>query len=225
MPRRAARVRPLAVAVLASGEGTTFDALAGLATEGQLPARFVLVLSNRAGAGVVERARRRGVPVVVLASKGVPPEEWAGLATRELASHGAELVVLAGFLKILPPSWVERWAGRAVNLHPALLPKYGGPGMYGAHVHAAVLASGDRETGAVVHLVTPAVDGGPVLARERIEVRPDDTPESLRARLHPVEVGILADTIRRFADGSLPLPYPERDAPARGRRAPARGGA
>ena len=97
--------------------------------------------------------------------------------------------------------------GRAINLHPSLLPRYGGPGMYGPRVHAAVLAAGEQETGATVHLVTGTVDGGPPLAQQRIAIRARDTPESLRARLHPVEVELLIATIGRFASGQLALPY------------------
>ncbi len=210
--------RRLPIGVLVSGEGTTLDALAELALGDHLPVRIVLVVSDRPHARAVERARGRGLPTLVLPSRGVDPEAWAARLTQELAQKGVELVVLAGFLTILPDSWVRRWQGRAINLHPALLPRYGGAGMYGNRVHTAVLAAGDRETGATVHLVTEDVDGGPVLAQERVPVEPGDTPETLRARLHPVEVALLAATIRRFADGSLPLPYPGPDAPAPGER-------
>ncbi len=139
--------------------------------------------------------------------RGATPA-WGERLTVEIASHRADLVVLAGFLSILPPNWIERWRGRAVNLHPSLLPRYGGRGMYGLRVHAAVLAAGETETGATVHLVTGAVDGGPAVAQARVPVRPGDTPERLRDRLRPVEVELLAVTVRRFADGTLPLPYP-----------------
>lgn len=215
---QAKRAGPLPIAVLVSGEGTTLDALAELAAGGSLPARIVLVLANRSGIGALEKAARRGLPAVVVPSRDAPVDAWSERVTAELDSRGVELVVLAGFLKIFPPSWIERWNGRVINIHPALLPRYGGHGMYGAHVHEAVLASGDPETGATVHLVTAAVDGGPILAQERIPVLPGDTPESLRTRIHPVEVALLADTIRRFADGSLPLPYPGREAPGARRR-------
>jgi len=209
---------PLPIAVLASGEGTTLDALADLVQAGRLPARIVLVVSDRPQAPAIAKARRHGLPTVVLPSRGTPPDDWGRELTSELATRAVELVVLAGFLTILPPSWVERWRGRAVNLHPALLPRHGGPGMYGPHVHRSVLAAGDPETGATVHLVTTDVDGGPTLAQQRMPVLPGDTPESLRARLHPIEVALLADTLRRFADGTLPLPYPDSGVPASGRR-------
>ena len=207
----------LTIGVLVSGEGTTLDALAGEAASGTLPARIVLVVSDRAGVPALEKAARRGLPAVVLPAKGMDRETWARSLTDALERAGVELVVNAGFLSILPDSWVERWEGRAINVHPSLLPRHGGRGMYGPRVHQSVLAAGDAETGATVHLVTPAIDGGPVIAQQRIPVLPGDTPESLRVRLHPVEVALLAATIRRFAEGALPLPYRTREAPARGR--------
>jgi phosphoribosylglycinamide formyltransferase 1 len=210
--------RPLPIAILVSGEGTTMDALAELVAEGRLPAELRLVLSDRANAPALEKARRRELPTLVLPSRKADLEEWSHRVTAELEGRGVELVVLAGFLSILPDSWVERWRGRALNLHPSLLPKYGGHGMYGAHVHEAVLAAGEKESGATVQLVTGGVDRGFALVQERVPVLPGDTPATLRARIHPVEVRLLADTIRRFADGALPLPYPDPDDPARGAR-------
>jgi phosphoribosylglycinamide formyltransferase 1 len=200
--------RLLPIGALVSGEGTTLDGLAELMVGGHLPARVTLVVSDRPHAPAIEKARRRGLPTLVLPSHGRPKEEWAEELTRALEDHGVELVVFAGFLSILPPAWVHHWLGRVVNIHPSLLPQYGGRGMYGPKVHAAVLAARERTTGATVHLVTNDVDQGPPLAQERVPVVPDDTVETLRARLHPVEVQLLASVIRRFADGSLPLPYP-----------------
>jgi phosphoribosylglycinamide formyltransferase-1 len=205
--------RVLTIGVLVSGEGTTLDAIAELASGGHLPVHIALVVADRPHAPAIERARRRGLATLVLPSRGVPLEAWASRLTRELRERGVELVVLAGFLTILPPGWVADWPGRAINLHPALLPRHGGPGFYGARVHEAVLAAGERETGATVHVVTGEVDRGPTIAQERLEVLPGDTPASLRARLHPVEVELLAATLRRFADGSLPLPYVAGDRP------------
>jgi phosphoribosylglycinamide formyltransferase-1 len=212
--------RPLPIGVLVSGAGTTLEALAEMAAGGHLPAQFALVVSDRPHAPAIERARVRGLPTLVLPTHGVDPEAWGRRLTEELEARGVELVILAGFLSILPPSWVRHWRGRAVNLHPSLLPRYGGPGMYGRKVLEAILEARERTTGATVHLVTEEVDGGPPIAQERIPVVPDDTPESLRARLAPVEVALLALTIRRFAEGALPLPYvePGPAAPRRGER-------
>lgn len=209
---------PLSVAVLVSGQGTTLDALADEIEAGRLPAKVVVVVSDRPNAPAVDKARRRGFPTVLLATRGLVPETWAANLTSELDAHGTELIVLAGFLRVLPPGWVERWRGRAINLHPSLLPRYGGPGMWGHHVHEAVLAANEPETGVTVHLVTSDVDAGPTIVQERVAVLPGDTPDSLRERLHPVEVRLLADTIRRFAEKELPLPYPESAGSLRARR-------
>ncbi len=208
--------RPLPIAVLVSGEGTTLEGIAEQVSGGHLPARIALVVADRAQAPAIERARRRGLPTLVLPSKGVEPEGWSRRLSEELDAKGVELVVLAGFLTILPASWVDRWQGRAINLHPSLLPRHGGRGLYGERVHRAVLAAGDRETGATVHLVTRDVDRGPTIAQERLEVLPGETAASLRERLHPLEVSLLSTTIRRFSEGALPLPYPERGAAAPG---------
>jgi phosphoribosylglycinamide formyltransferase-1 len=199
--------RPLSVGVLVSGEGTTLEALAEMAAGGHLPAHFALVVADRPHAPAIERARVRGLPTLVLPSHGGSPEAWAARLTAELEAQNVELVVLAGFLSILPSSWVAHWKGRAINLHPSLLPRYGGPGMFGRRVLEAVLEARERTTGATVHLVTDDVDGGPPILQERVPVVPDDTPETLRERLRPVEVALLATAIRRFADGALPLPY------------------
>ncbi len=211
--------RPLTIAVLVSGEGTTLEALAELAAGGHLPARIALVVSDRPHAPAIEKARRRGLPTLVLPSHGVPKDAWSRRLTEALAERAVELVVNAGFLTILPADWLADWKGRAINVHPSLLPRYGGRGFYGNRVHEAVLAAGDRETGATVHVVTEAIDGGPKLGRRRLAVRAGDTPESLRTRLHPIEVDLLVDTLRRFADGTLPLPYPVAE-PGTGRKPP-----
>ena len=200
--------RELPVAFLVSGEGTTLGGIADLVQGGHLPVRLTLVVSDRPNAPAIERARRFGLRTVVRPFRGADPAVWTEELSRELDGQATELVVLAGFLSVLPPEFVARWAGRVINVHPSLLPKYGGAGFYGTKVHEAVLAAGDQETGATVHLVTDDVDRGPVLAQVRLDVRPTDTPSSLRARLHPHEVLILAETLRRFAEGAIPLPVP-----------------
>jgi phosphoribosylglycinamide formyltransferase 1 len=211
---------PLRVAVLASGEGTTLDDLATELAPDLLRVEIVLVVSDRDDAGVLARARRHGIPTEVVRSRGADAPGWSSRLTASLESAGTDVVVLAGYLSILPADWVERWRGRALNLHPSLLPKYGGKGMHGLRVHAAVIAAGESETGATVHLVTGTVDGGPPIRQERLAVRADDTPESLRARLHPVEVRLVASTLRDIASGALSLPYP-RDAERAARDRPA----
>ncbi|HEV2519235.1 MAG TPA: phosphoribosylglycinamide formyltransferase [Thermoplasmata archaeon] len=199
--------RTIRLAVFVSGEGTTLDGLGEAIDTGRLPAQIGVVVADRPDIGALDRAHRRGLPTVVVPLSDRGSAEGPRRLDRELEAHRTELVVLAGFLSILPKDWLDQWAGRVINVHPALLPKFGGRGFYGRRVHEAVLASGDRETGATVHLVTAAIDGGPILAQRRLEVRSEDTPESLRARLHPLEVELLTTTIRRFAEGVWPLPY------------------
>jgi phosphoribosylglycinamide formyltransferase 1 len=212
MPRR------LAIGVLASGEGTTLDALAEQAAGGHVPARITMVISDRPYAPVLEKARRRGLATAVLPLKGTPEAKWTNQATKLLTDAGVELVVLAGFLSIVPPSFTKIWEGRAINIHPSLLPRYGGRGLYGDKVHAAVLAAGDRETGATIHLVTDDVDGGPVLAQQRVLIEPGDTPERLRHRVQAAERVALYSVIARFAEGEWPLPYRDPLGRTRSRR-------
>ncbi|MGI0155749.1 MAG: phosphoribosylglycinamide formyltransferase, partial [Thermoplasmata archaeon] len=199
---------PLRVGVLASGEGTTFEGLARALASDRAVAEIVVLLSDRPSVRALEIARARDIPTVVVPRDGANERRWSDRVSAELAARRVDLVVLAGFLSILPPPWVDRWRGRAVNLHPSLLPRYGGRGMHGRRVHEAVLAAGEEESGVTVHLVTGTVDGGPPVAQERVPVCPGDTPVSLRERLRPVEVALLAATVRRFATGALPLPYP-----------------
>ena len=177
----------LALGVLVSGEGTTLEALAEQAAGGHVPARIAIVLSDRPSAPALEKARRRGLATAIVPMRGTTPDAWAVRATQLLTNAGVELVLLAGFLSILPPAFVHTWRGRAINVHPSLLPRHGGKGFYGDRVHAAVLAAGDTESGASVHLVTDAVDGGPVLAQQRVPVEPGDTTERLRLRVRDAE--------------------------------------
>jgi phosphoribosylglycinamide formyltransferase-1 len=212
----------LALGVLVSGEGTTLDALAEQTAGGHVPARIAIVLSDRPYAPALEKARRRGLATAVLPRRGTSPDGWSAQATRVLTEAGVELVVLAGFLSILPPEFTQAWAGRAINIHPSLLPRYGGSGLYGDRVHAAVLAAGETMTGATIHLVTDAVDGGPVLAQQRVPVEPGDTPERLRLRVQAAERVALYGVIARFAEGDWPLPYREPSGGSRERRSEGR---
>jgi phosphoribosylglycinamide formyltransferase-1 len=175
---------PVRVAVLASGGGSNvqaiidhFDALGE-----RRAADVVLVASNNAGAGALAKARARGIPAAVIANPADGPA-LVGL----LESHRVDCIALAGYLKFVPAAVTERWHGRIVNVHPALLPKFGGAGMYGRRVHEAVIAAGETESGATVHQVDDAFDRGAIVAQERVPVEPGDTPESLAARVLAAE--------------------------------------
>ena len=182
---------PVRVAVLVSGGGTNLQALLDALRESPL-ARVARVISNRPEAGALDRARRAGVPATVLRD----PDDAAEL----LAALGdAQLVVLAGYLKLVPAAVVSRFRGRMINIHPALLPDFGGPGMYGQRVHRAVLASGATESGATVHLVDEEFDRGEVIGQEKVPVIPTDTPESLAVRVLEAEHRLLTRVVLELA--------------------------
>lgn len=191
------------VAVAVSGRGSNLEALLR-ALGADAPAQVALVLSNRPDAGALVRARARGVAVEVLAD---PAEATDWLA--RLERHRIDLVVLAGYLKLVPAPVIARYRNRIVNVHPALLPAFGGRGMYGHHVHEAVLRSGARESGATVHLVDEMYDRGAILARGRVPVLPGDTPERLAARVLEVEHRLLPAVVLAAAAAGHPVPLPE----------------
>lgn len=182
---------PVRVAVLASGGGTNLQALLD-ACGPAARAQVTRVVSNRADAGALERARAAGIPVVVLRDPGDADELIAALG-------GADLVVLAGYLKLIPAAVVARFPRRMINIHPALLPAFGGPGMYGHRVHAAVLASGATESGATVHYVDEQYDRGPIIAQRTVPVLPGDTAETLAARVLAVEHELLPQVVLELA--------------------------
>jgi formyltetrahydrofolate-dependent phosphoribosylglycinamide formyltransferase len=188
------------VAVAVSGRGSNLESLHARLSEGS-EARIVLVLSNRADAPALERARAQGIDAVALADHR-DGAEWL----RHLDAHGAGLLVLAGYLKLVPPEVIQRFRGRILNVHPALLPAFGGPGMYGHRVHEAVLASGARESGCTVHLVDEEYDRGAILAQRRVPVLPGDTPETLAARVLREEHALLPAVVLAAARAGRPVP-------------------
>jgi phosphoribosylglycinamide formyltransferase-1 len=189
------------LAVAISGRGSNLAALLTALPAGA-PAEVALVLSNRAATGL-DLARERGIPALVLAD---PADGRAWLDP--LAAERIDLVVLAGYLKLVPPAVVERYRGCIVNIHPALLPAFGGPGMYGRRVHEAVLAAGEPTSGATVHLVDEVYDRGAVLAQERVPVLPGDTPDTLAARVLEVEHRLLPAVVLAAAAAGRPVPIP-----------------
>ena len=191
------------VAVAVSGRGSNLEALLH-ALGPAAPARVVLVLSDRPDARALDRAREHGVPAEVLS---VPADaaEWLVRLDR----HRTDLVVLAGYLKLVPAPVIARFRDRILNIHPALLPSFGGKGMYGIRVHEAVLASGARESGATVHLVDEAYDRGAVLGQARVPVLPDDTPDRLAARVLEIEHRLLPAAVLAAAAAGRPVRIPE----------------
>ena len=189
------------VAVLISGEGSNLQALIDAAQAGELGARIVTVVSNRAGARGLERARTAGIEALHLpAARGQQRADYDAALAALLAPRAPELIVLAGFMRILGPELVALYAGRMVNLHPSLLPKY--PGL---ETHRRVLEAGDPLHGATVHFVTTVLDGGPAIIQYRLPVRPADTADSLAQRVHVGEHIILPRAVSWFAAGRLRL--------------------
>jgi phosphoribosylglycinamide formyltransferase 1 len=197
---------PLRVGVLVSGTGSNLQALIDASRGGGLAAEIVLVISNVPTAFALERARTAGIPAVVVSHRAYPSVDAFETALREaLASHRVELVCLAGFLRILSARFVAAFPGRIINIHPALLPAFGGKGMYGERVHQAVLGSGARHTGCTVHFVTEVPDGGPIIAQATVPVQPGDTSATLAARVATEEHRLYPAVVRLFAERRLRL--------------------
>jgi phosphoribosylglycinamide formyltransferase-1 len=182
--------------VLASGGGTNLQALID-ALGPTAPARIVRVISNHADAGALDRARQAGIPTNTIGNPLDADELLAALTD-------IDLVVLAGFLKLIPATVVARFRHRLINIHPALLPAFGGPGMYGRRVHEAVLASAASESGATVHYVDEQYDRGPIIAQRRVPVHPDDTADSLAERVLAVEHALLPWVVQELAKRGAP---------------------
>ena len=214
------------IVVLVSGSGSNLQALIDAVAEGRIRGRIAAVLSNNPQAYGLERARRAGIPTEVVDHRDFPSREAFDRALAErIDRYRPDLVILAGFMRILTPDFVRHYQGRMLNIHPSLLPKY-----RGLDTHARALAAGEREHGVSVHFVTPELDGGPVIAQARVPVLPDDTPETLAARvlerehrLYPLvtswyTAGRLAlDDDRVLFDGrplDAPLQLDEIEAPA-----------
>lgn len=209
-------------AVFASGGGSNFQALldharraAAERTRRGVPAddaawEIALLVTDKPDAGAVERARSAGVPAAVVATQGRDPGDVARELAGILDAHRVDIVLLAGYLKLVPAEVVSRWRGRILNIHPALLPDFGGQGMYGVRVHRAVLESGARESGATVHLVDEEYDRGAILAQRRVAVHPGDTPEALAARILEVEHRLYPEAVDNLcaalAAGVTPVP-------------------
>lgn len=194
--------RPLDVAVLASGSGSNFQVLLDRfhGREGS-PVRVGLLVASRPGIRALERAARAGVETAVLPEVGDEADALLSL----FGAVGADLVVLAGWLRLVPARVVRAYWGRMLNLHPALLPAFGGEGMYGLRVHRAVLEAGVRVTGATVHFVDERYDRGPIVAQWPVPVREGDAPEDLAARVLEVEHRLLPAVVEAMARGAVAL--------------------
>lgn len=189
----------LPIAVLISGSGTTLKNLIDKIRGGSLPVEIRLVVSSNPAARGIQHANDAGIPsLVVEKTKGISPQAFSDAIFNPCRAAGVQYVVMGGFLKhvLIPPDFESR----VINIHPALLPAFGGKGMYGLYVHEAVLAAGEKTTGCTVHFVDNQYDHGPIILQRRCPVQPDDTPESLQARVFIEEREALPDALKRLAD-------------------------
>lgn len=190
----------LNIGVLASHQGTNFQAIVDACATGRISATVTLLICNNANAGAMQRASNLNIPAQHISRQTHPTETDRDLAIRNaLRAAAVDLVVLAGYMKKIGPAVLDQFNNRIINVHPALLPKHGGAGYYGERVHQAVLDSGDSISGATVHLVNGEYDAGAILRQQTIPVLEDDTPDSLAARLRPIEHELLIKVIADFA--------------------------
>ncbi len=196
--------KPIRLAVFASGRGSNLEAILRNIANGSLTAEVALVISNRSSAGALEIARQEGIPSFHVSSKHFAGEqEYESHLLKLLADHQIELIVLAGYLKRIPGSVIRQYRNRILNIHPALLPAFGGPGLYGHFVHEAVLNYGCKVSGATVHLVDEEYDTGAPVLQRCVPVLDDDTPETLSDRVLQVEHQIFSEAIQLFAEGRV----------------------
>ena len=185
--------------VLASGNGSNFQAIIDACESGRLDAEIVLLVVNRPGAYALERAARHGIPSRLIDHKAYADREAFDAAMAEAIDEvQPDWIIMAGFMRILTDGFVERFRGRLINIHPSLLPKY--PGM---NTHARALEAGDRQHGATVHFVTPTVDAGPPIVQGRLEILADDDVEALKQRIHGVEHRIYPLAIDWLVKGKI----------------------
>jgi len=195
------------IGFLASHNGSNMQAIVEACKSGALQASPAVVVSNNGDSGALARAKHEGIPCYHLSGKTHPdPEQLDQAILGAMLKHAVDVIVLAGYMKKLGPGTLSRFAGRILNIHPALLPKFGGKGMYGTRVHEAVVAAGERESGVSIHVVDAEYDTGPIVAQARVPVEPTDSAETLAARVLECEHRFFSETLQRIVTGALALP-------------------
>lgn len=191
---------------LASHTGTNMQAIIDAIKEGRLDAKACAVISNNSNSVALERARNEGIPAYHISSKKYPDEQDLDNAIiNALKENGVDTVILAGYMKKLSPRVIQAFKGRVLNIHPALLPKFGGKGLYGMYVHEAVIEAGEKVSGATVHLVDEHYDHGRILNQRTVEVAPDDTPETLAQKVLKIEHQLYVETLQKIASGEIQI--------------------
>jgi phosphoribosylglycinamide formyltransferase-1 len=199
-------MKKLNLIVMASGGGTNLQAIIDNIEAGKVDAQIKAVISNNSKSGALERARNHNISDIHLSHKQfATPEEFDQKLLSVLKEKETDLVILAGYMKMISPTVIREYKNKIINIHPALLPSFGGKGMYGMHVHEAVLESGVKVTGVTVHTVDEVYDHGPILYQKCVPVLPDDTPESLQQRVLPHEHEAYSKVIQLFAEGKIEI--------------------
>jgi len=195
----------LKIAVFASGRGSNFEAiLEAIRSGGIKNAGIIAVISNNFGAGALEIARSNGIPALHIDRAQFESDEaFDRQVIGTLEIYGVNFIALAGYMKIISPAVISKYRNRIINIHPALLPKFGGKGMYGKNVHAAVIASGAKVSGATVHMVDEVYDRGAIILQKTVTVSPQDTPESLADKVLMVEHEIYPEAVCMFTEGKV----------------------
>jgi len=189
----------LSIAVFVSGGGSNLQAVIDSVKDGKIHGQVNAVISNNSAAFALRRAEMEHIAAYHISNKLFPvPADFLSQINSVLVRHSINLIVLAGYMKLLPLEIVRRFRGRIINIHPALLPKYGGHGMYGINVHKAVIDAGEAQSGATVHFVDEVYDNGAIIIQRAVPVFPDDTPEILAARVLEVEHRILPLAVGMF---------------------------
>jgi len=195
------------IGFLASHNGSNMQAIIDACDSGALQATPAVVISNNSDSGALVRARQEGIPAYHFSGRTHPdPTDLDRVILDTLLQYRVNVVVLAGYMRKLGPETLAHFPGRILNIHPALLPKFGGAGMYGIHVHEAVIAAGETESGVSIHVVDAEYDTGPVIARAVVPVEKEDTAETLAARVLKREHTLFPETLQRIAIGEIKLP-------------------
>lgn len=198
--------QPLQLGFLASGGGSNMQAILDACDSGHLSAQACVVVGNNSRSGALAKAHSAGIPCRHLSSHTHPePAQLDAAICAALQQQDVQVVCLAGYMKLLGPRTLATFRGHIINIHPGLLPRHGGQGFYGTRVHEAVLAAGDTESGATVHVVDEVYDNGPILSQGRVPVLADDTAETLAARVLIEEHRLYPETLHRIATGEIDL--------------------
>jgi len=191
----------LNLCVFASGSGSNLKAIIKASLTGRINSRVSLVISNNSGAGALKTAAEYNIPYLHLSQKlFATQKEFTAEILRSLKKHKVNFILLAGYMKMLDPVIIKKFRNRIINIHPALLPKFGGKGMYGIHVHEAVVAANEQITGATIHFVNEVYDSGAVILQKQVRVKPADDAESLQKRVLRAEHKLYPEAIRLFEE-------------------------